>query len=213
MNFFFRLDASRPSKVNVFTFVLFLTTILTTGPLVAQNCLNAGTDIAICLPKTGTNLTDATATTEWIAYASNPVAATIDATTGVITGMTTLGTYKFILRTKGNISCADTMQVVVSDGGSAYVLCSDGTTSYTLTADAGTSNVVWFNMAGVQVGTGSTLYVNSKTLGLEDGSEAFYYVADNGTTCTNETCCPVKFTVELCCPVVPYCLPITLKKN
>ncbi len=174
---------------------------------------NAGADLAQCLPKTSTNLTDATATTEWIAYSANPALATIDATTGVIAGMTVAGTYKFILRVKGSAACADTMQIVVSVGDPAFVLCDDGTTSYTLTADVGVTNVVWYNMAGVQVGTGSTLFVNSKTLGLEDGSEAFYYTALDTTGCTAESCCPIKFTTEQCCPVVPYCLPVGFKRN
>ena len=175
--------------------------------------MDAGTDVAICLPKTTVNLADAPASGEWVAQAGNPTAAVINASTGVITGLTVVGTYKFILQPIGNTSCSDTIQVVVSDGGVANVLCKDGSTSYTLTADAGTTNVVWFNMAGAQVGTGSTLIVNAMTLGLEDGTEAFYYTALNGSLCDAEACCPVKFVTEDCCPATPYCMPIGFKKN
>lgn len=175
--------------------------------------MNAGTDAAICLPKTSLNLADTPAAAEWVAQAGNPALATINATTGVITGMTAVGTYQFILQPIGNTSCSDTMQVVVSNGGTANVLCNNGTSSYTLTADTGTSNVVWFNMAGIQVGTGSTLFVNFKTPGLEDGIEAFYYTAQTGATCNSEVCCPIKFITEDCCPVMPYCTPLGFKKN
>lgn len=175
--------------------------------------MDAGTDVAICLPKTTVNLADAPTGGEWVAQAGNPSAATINATTGVATGLTAVGTYKFILQPIGNTSCSDTIQVIVSDGGAANVLCKDGTTSYTLTAATGTTNVVWYNMAGVQVGTGATLFVNSKTPGLEDGTEAFYYTAQNGSLCDVEACCPVKFVTEDCCPVIPYCTAIGFKKN
>jgi hypothetical protein len=175
--------------------------------------MDAGADVAICLPKTTVNLADAPAGGEWVAQAGNPAVATINANTGVITGLTAVGTYQFILQPIGNTSCSDTMKVVVSDGGVANVLCNDGTTSYTLTANASATNVVWFNMAGVQVGTGATLFVNSKTSGLEDGTEAFYYTAQNGSLCDVEACCPVKFVTEDCCPVIPYCTAIGFKKN
>lgn len=175
---------------------------------------NAGADVAICLPKTTLNLTDAATGTEWVAVSGNPAAAVIDATTGVITGMTVVGTYKFRIQKTGDATCSDEMQVVVTAGEVPIVLCNDGSTSYTLLAQAGLTNVVWYNMAGVQVGTGASLIVKSTTTGLEDGTEAFYYVGQSGTAtgCDVELCCPVKFLTQSCCPT-PNCLSVTIIKN
>ena len=177
---------------------------------------NAGADVTICLPKTTLNLTDAIAGTEWMAVAGNPAAAIINASTGVITGMTAAGTYKFRLQKTGDATCFDEMQVIVTAGSTAIALCNDGSTSYTLVAQSGITNVIWYNMAGVQVGTGTNLVVKSTTLGLEDGTEAYYYVGTSTTGSTSgcdvELCCPVKFITQSCCPT-PNCLSVSVIKN
>ena len=69
-------------------------------------------------------------------------------------------------------------------------------------------------MAGTQVGTGATLVVTSNTVGLSDGTEAFYYVGQSTTLngCDVELCCPVKFITQACCPT-PNCGAITVIKN
>ena len=175
---------------------------------------NAGADFTMCLPKTGTNLIDAPSGYEWVVGSGNPAAATINATTGVISGMTTAGIYKFNLQKTGEATCFDEIQITVNNGDVPIVLCNDGSTSYNVVAQAGLTNVVWYNMAGVQVGTGTTLVVKSTTLGLEDGTEAFYYIGQNGTAsgCDVELCCPVKFLTQTCCPV-PNCVNVTIIKN
>jgi Domain of unknown function DUF11 len=175
---------------------------------------NAGADFAICLPKTTANLIDAQSGYEWVIGIGNPAAASIHASTGVITGMTATGTYKFILRKTGEVTCFDEIQITVTNGDTPIVLCNDGSTSYTLVAQAGLTNVIWYNMAGVQVGTGLNLVVKSTTTGLEDGSEAFYFVGQNGTAsgCDVELCCPVKFLTQTCCPT-PNCVGVTVIKT
>lgn len=176
---------------------------------------DAGADIAMCLPKTTADLTDAAAGTQWVAVAGNPSAATINATTGVITGMTAIGTYLFRLQTTADATCYGEMQIVVSAGDAAIALCNDGSTSYKLTAPANLTNVIWYNMAGQQVGTGNTLNVTSATNGLADGSEAFYYEGKDGTTATGcdvTLCCPVKFITQACCPT-PNCGTVSVIKN
>lgn len=173
---------------------------------------DAGADVTICLPKTTLDLTDAAAGTTWSVGSGNPATATINATTGKITGLTVAGTYKFVLTNTSDAACKDEMQVIVTEGDTPILLCDDGSTSYTLTAQAGLTNVVWYNMAGQQVGTGNTLVVSSNTNGLSDGSEAFYYEASDASLCPVEACCPVKFITESCCPV-PNCLSVTVIKN
>jgi hypothetical protein len=169
--------------------------------------------MTICLPKTSLNLSDAITGTEWVAVAGNPATAVINATTGVITGMTVTGTYKFRLQKTGDATCSDEMQVVVTLGDAVIILCNDGSTSYTLVSQPSYSNVIWYNMAGVQVGTGTSLIVKSTTLGLEDGSEAYYYVGTNTIDgCAGELCCPVKFMTQSCCPF-PNCKNVTVVKN
>lgn len=175
---------------------------------------DAGADITMCSPKTGIDLADAAASTQWIAVAGNPATAIINASTGVISGMTAIGTYKFRLQTTADATCFDEMQIVVSAGDAAIALCNDGSTSYKLTAPANLTNVIWYNMAGQQVGTGNTLNVTSTTNGLADGSEAFYYEGKDGTAtgCDVTLCCPVKFITQICCPI-PNCGTVSVIKN
>lgn len=93
-------------------------------------------------------------------------------------------------------------------------LCDDGSIDYILTAPNNLTNVVWYAMDGQQAGTGNTLVVTSKTPGLEDGSEAYYYKGVDGskTGCDIELCCPVQFVTRYCCPV-PNCLSISVIKK
>ena len=182
------------------------------------NCVtpNAGADVTMCLPKTSANLIDATSGYEWVVVAGNPAAAIINASTGVVTGMTAVGTYKFRLQKTGDATCFDEIQITQTTGDAAIALCNDGSTAYTITAQNGLTNVIWYNMAGTQVGTDTTLIVKSTTVGLEDGTEAFYYVGqstDPATSgCDVELCCPVKFITQACCPT-PNCGTVTIIKN
>jgi hypothetical protein len=183
----------------------------------SQNCApscvkpDAGIDLTICLPKSGVNLVDAPTGYTWVVSNTNPTVAIVNAQTGVVTGMNTNGTYQFILQKIGDATCSDIVQVKVNNSTEAVVLCNDGTKSYTIYAPTYLTNVIWYNMAGTQVGTGSTLVVTSNTLGLADGMEYFYYKGDFGTPnvceCDVELCCPVKITTRFCCPT-PNCIDI-----
>ncbi|MBU1820412.1 MAG: DUF11 domain-containing protein, partial [Bacteroidetes bacterium] len=78
----------------------------------SNNCVKpeAGPDVTICRPTTSFNLPDATSFQEWTAEPQNPVAATINPTSGVVNGMTESGVYTFILRDKTlGSACSDTV--------------------------------------------------------------------------------------------------------
>lgn len=175
---------------------------------------NAGADVTICLPKTTLDLTDAASGNEWVVVAGNPAVATINATTGAITGMTATGVYSFRLQKISDATCSDVMTITVTNGDTPIILCNDGSTNYTLTAPTNLTNVVWYNTTGTQVGTGANLIVTSNTTGLSDGSEAFYYIGEDGTAsgCDVQLCCPVKFLTQTCCST-PNCGNVTVKKN
>ena len=180
----------------------------------SPNCsIDAGPDLLICSPKTTVDLKNAGLNEEWVVGSSNPVNATINAVTGEVIGMTTTGVYKFILRNT-NILCTDEVQIALSNGTNPIILCNDGSTSYSLFAPSNLTNVIWYNMAGTQVGTGNILLVKSTTLGLEDGSEAYYYrgVDGNASGCDVELCCPFTFLTQVCCPT-NNCIEIMTIKN
>ena len=79
-------------------------------------------------------------------------------------------------------------------------VCSNGTNAVTITCDATLTNVIWYNAAGVQVGTGCDLIVNNTLVGtgMVGQTECFYYVGDDANSCPAESCCPVNVTVLNC---------------
>jgi len=82
-----------------------------------------------------------------------------------------------------------------------HMLCDDASNSYTITAQTGLVNIVWYNSAGDQVGTGNTLIVDSNTPGMADGSDNYYYEATDATNCPINLCCPIYFETETCCSI------------
>ncbi|MCA0228947.1 MAG: DUF11 domain-containing protein [Bacteroidetes bacterium] len=74
---------------------------------------NTGTN-AICNTVGTINLPDAAAGESWTQLGTTPSVATIDAQTGAVTGLTSLGVYQFILRNP-QTSCADTVAVEVKN--------------------------------------------------------------------------------------------------
>ena len=160
------------------------------------------------------DLLDAPSGYTWVVSNTNPSAATINAQTGLVTGMSINGNYQFILQKIGDATCSDIVQVQVNAATAPIMLCNDGSTSYTIVAPSMLTNVIWYNMAGIQVGTGTSLIVKSTTLGLEDGTEAYYYkvVGNTSTACDSELCCPVSFTTKPCCPTQNCVDIITIKK-
>ncbi|HMQ47431.1 MAG TPA: hypothetical protein PKA00_08615, partial [Saprospiraceae bacterium] len=95
-------------------------------------------------------------------------------------------------------SCSATEQVTFVNAccpPNAYDICEDGSTTVTLTADAGLTNVVWYNSSNVSVGVGPVLTVDASILpfsdDLMDGTEDYYYTADDIDGCMGQLCCPV----------------------
>jgi hypothetical protein len=168
----------------------------------------AGDDVAICLPKTTLKLKDAPSGTEWVVTSGS---ATIDVSTGAITGLSATGVYTFTLQNIGDPTCSDDIIVTVS-AATPYVLCNDGSTSVTASAEPGLSNIIWYNEAGTQVGIGESLVITSNIAGLADGNDWFYYTAKDANDCDVELCCPVVIITEDCCPT-PNCLDISVIKN
>ena len=70
---------------------------------------NAGVDVQICADITTLKLANAPQDMQWSSISTNPSGTIINATTGEITGFTTVGAYKFIL--KNAAGCSDTVTV------------------------------------------------------------------------------------------------------
>lgn len=173
---------------------------------------DAGPDVVMCLPKTTLNFTDAISGQEWQVGSVAPPNATpsIDPVTGEVTGLTEIGEYEFVLKVTG-FSCEDIVKVTVN-AETPHLLCNDGSTSVTATAEAGLTNIIWYNQANQQVGTGLELTITSNMAGLSDGREWFYYVGKDANNCDKTLCCPVSIITEDCCPT-PNCLNVTVIKN
>lgn len=175
--------------------------ITVNSPTCTASCItpNAGADITICLPKTTADLPNAPSGMQWVVGIGNPTGTTINASTGLISGMTVAGTYHYVLQTIGNTTCNDEVLVIVTNGDVPIVLCNDGSTSTTLVAPSNLTNVVWYNSAGQQVGTGYNLVVTSNTTGLQDSYDIFFYRGIDNTGSTVEQDCPVRVITEVCC--------------
>ncbi|MCB0552149.1 MAG: DUF11 domain-containing protein, partial [Phaeodactylibacter sp.] len=102
-------------------------------------------------------------------------------------------------------SCQDSEPVTFPDAccpANVSQICDDGSTTATLTADPGLTNIIWYNSSDVQVGTGSTLIVDATvapfSTDLADGTEDYYYIADDASTCPGQLCCPVTIETTTC---------------
>lgn len=177
---------------------------------------NAGTDITICLPKTSVDLINAPNGYEWRTTSINPITVLINSESGTITGLGQIGNYQFALQKIGDATCSDEILVNVNNDTPPIILCNNGIDSYKIVAQTNLTNVIWYNMAGTQVGTGPELIVKSTMPGLEDGTAAYYYsgqsLNSNDAACDLELCCPVKISLKNCCPS-PNCVEIITIKN
>ncbi len=70
---------------------------------------NAGLDVEICADIKTVKLANAPTDMTWSSISTNPAGTLINATTGEVTGLTTVGEYKFILKNLGG--CTDTVSV------------------------------------------------------------------------------------------------------
>ena len=167
-------------------------------------CLvDGGNDMMICNPTATVDLKDAAATEEWIVGTSNPAAATINISTGVVSGMSADGIYSFILRDKVNTSCSDMVYVFRSLTVLPTLSSCDAT--YQLPTDGG---VTW------TVAAGNTASVTAA--GLITG------MTTNGTYTFNATfgaCTATVDVVKITCPIIvppcpsPNCGTVTVIKN
>jgi len=118
---------------------------------------NAGADVNVCAGVTTYKLSDAGAGYAWEPVAGNPVNATINSSTGAVSGMTLVGTYHFVLRSSFG-DCTDEVTITVPVAISASVtassiLCYGGTATVTITGSGGTAPLSYtFN--GVTNGSG-----------------------------------------------------------
>jgi hypothetical protein len=72
---------------------------------------DAGKDLAICPPISGTDFIDAPANQKWT-FLSGPATATIDSLTGIIKNMTAAGDYLYVLTlTPAGETCSDTVKI------------------------------------------------------------------------------------------------------
>lgn len=70
---------------------------------------NAGNDVEICANITSVKLADAPTRMTWTSISTNPAGTLINAITGEVSGLTTVGEYKFILKNVGG--CTDTVSI------------------------------------------------------------------------------------------------------
>jgi len=91
----------------------------------------------------------------------------------------------------------------------SIMICNDTTNHIEILAQSGVSNVVWYNSAGTQVGTGGILLVDASSPGMEDGTDSYYYTGADGSGCEVGLCCPIVVSTEDCCKP-DICLPFTV---
>ena len=136
---------------------------------------NAGLDLAVCSPATTHNLVDAGTGYKWEIVAGNPAAATINALTGDVAGMTADGIYHFILRsdygsctdevliTKSTISLSPTKTDVRCFGattGSINLSVTGGTAPYTY---SWTGGITTKDLSGLAAGTFNVTVTDAKS--------------------------------------------------
>ncbi len=196
------------------------TVAVTVAP--CQGCVkpNAGTDVSICAPSTTAKLTAVTAGGAWspIASPANPSAASIDAS-GNVSGMTAVGTYRFVYSvTSGGQTCTDTASVVRNAkpvaGPDQTLACANPATN-TLT----TSTTLAPSPAGgvfTQIGTtpaAATVNGNSVSGMSVAGTYQFVYTLNGCTDTVAVTVAPCQGCVKPNAgPDVAICAPTTTAK-
>ncbi|MGL4631738.1 MAG: SdrD B-like domain-containing protein, partial [Leadbetterella sp.] len=134
---------------------------------------NAGANSAICAPATGTSLTGSPTGGSWSVQASpaNPSAATINSSTGTVTGMANTGEYNFVYTvTTGGTACTDTVRVTknaapVANAGTDFTkTCTSNATGAAIGAAAVTGNTyAWSPATGLSSTTVSNPTANPTT--------------------------------------------------
>ena len=123
----------------------------------------AGADTSICATETSINLKDATSNESWYIVAGNPAVATIDASSGLVSGMNTVGFYQFILKNTTNF-CVDTIKVEVKTCPINCTKPNAGTDQVLACANAATNQLTTSTtLTGIP--TGGTWAVSSQPVG------------------------------------------------
>lgn len=169
---------------------------------------NAGSDQnGICSPASTATLEGFTpAGGVWTVQAGNPATATIT-NAGVVSGMTTAGTYKFIYSvSSGGETCSDTVAVTINakpNAGDDRVTCTGNKIQLT----SNTAGETWTPQAGNPAGVNI-----NPTTGLTDTFTVagdYYFVLTSPEGCTDM----VKITVSANCPCQDdTCVPIGISK-
>ncbi|TDB67309.1 SdrD B-like domain-containing protein [Arundinibacter roseus] len=132
----------------------------------------AGADVFVCKPETTTDLPDAAAGEEWISTALNPVGVSIDAQTGIVSGLNESGVYMFILRDAAlGSTCSDT--VFVFRG--VLELPNQTTCFDTLTLPS-VAGATWT----VAAGNLATITADGKITGMAVEDMSYAFIVSNG---------------------------------
>ena len=126
------------SAAGTYKFIYTLNGCSDTVRVTVQACVgctkpSAGADQSLCSPMSTTNLTGfSPAGGTWSAQMGNPAGATVT-NAGAVTGMSVVGTYRFIYSvTSGGQTCSDTVSVIIKPkpvAGTDQSLCSPATTA------------------------------------------------------------------------------------
>ncbi len=197
------------SASGTYKFIYSLNGCADTVQVTVESCVgctkpNAGNDQRICEPQAATTLTGfSPAGGTWSIQAGSPPGATVN-TNGQVTGMTGIGTYRFIYSVvQGGQTCSDTVAVVRNAKpvvGNAEICEPATTTSVTLNQTGGTWVAVGTNPASATItpnGQVSGLTANGTYLfiytlnGCADTSTVIRYakpkggpdIMDNGAVC------------------------------
>ena len=102
-------NISKMNAVGIYTFILTQAECTDSVKVEVIAKPDAGKDVEICSDIKTVKLPNAPANMTWFSIATNPVGTLINAATGEVTGLTTVGEYKFILKNAGG--CTDTVSV------------------------------------------------------------------------------------------------------
>ena len=136
--------------------------------------ISGGADQLICSPTTTVDLPDAAATQEWIVGTYNAGAATINASTGVVSGLSTNGIYSFILREKASPTCQD--EVYLFKGTMELPFVTSCESFYELPTVSG---VVWSSVSG-----GASVTSGGLVTGMNTNGHYVFSASFGGCTAT-----------------------------
>lgn len=185
---------------------------------------NAGLDVEICADIKTVKLANAPTDMTWSSISTNPAGTLINASTGEVTGLTTVGEYKFILKNLGG--CTDTVSVNTKatsafDVNTIQATCTIGTAN----PDAKLIILSFDNTNKFDYSEGIT-YTGTKTFVTATAIPANGVLADNlanpitdksyTVRIFNNTGCYTDKTIVLktrvCECKADVCVPFTLKK-